>query len=115
MTSTMVTSSWFMGVLGVVVILHGGVLLTEYADRLGQNSGPLMIVYSVLMLLNQALIGVGIMDDGSGMSMNGSMATSGMNSSMSWDAGMIALAVLMLISGFIMTRRNMMAAASDEM
>lgn len=46
-----------MALLGTVVVVHGVVLLTPYADRLGSASGPLMIVYSLLMLLNQALVG----------------------------------------------------------
>jgi hypothetical protein len=103
MASRMVTSGWIMGILGVVVIVHGAVLLTEYAGRLGDASGPLMVAYSVVMLLNQALLGTGMMDDGSGMGMNGGMGGSGMTAGMGWDAGMVALAVLMLVSGVIMT------------
>jgi hypothetical protein len=106
MASRMVTSSWLMGILGVVVIVHGAVLLTEYADRLGDASGPLMVVYSVVMLLNQALLGTGMMDDGSGMGMSGGMGGSGMTAGMGWDAGMVALAVLMLVSGAIMTNSD---------
>jgi hypothetical protein len=50
-------SGWLMLLLGLVVVVHGVVLLTPYADRLGAASGPLMIGYSLLMLLNQALVG----------------------------------------------------------
>ncbi|WP_336136885.1 hypothetical protein [Natronomonas amylolytica] len=103
MASRMVTSGWLMGLLGVVVIVHGAVLLTPYAERLGSASGPLMVVYSLVMLLNQALLGTGMMDDGSGMGMNGGMGGSAMTAGMGWDAGMVALAVLMLVSGVIMT------------
>ena len=88
----MAASSWLMLVLGVVA--HGVVLLTPYAERLGRASGPLMIAYAAMMLLNQALLGTGTMDDGSGMGMGGGMG---------WDAGMVALAGLMLVSGLIMT------------
>lgn len=98
------TSSWLMGLLGVVVLVHGTVLLTNYAERLGSASGPLMIVYSVVMLLNQALLGTGMMANGSGRGMSDEMGGSTMTSGMSWDAGMVALAVLMLVSGLIMTR-----------
>lgn len=108
------TGGAFMALLGVIVVVHGVVLLTPYADRLGSASGPLMIGYSVLMLLNQTLVGVtGSMNwgmgGGVGTGMDGGM-TSGMGSNitagMGWDLGMVALAVLMLISGIIMTNRR---------
>jgi hypothetical protein len=110
-------SGLLMALLGVIVIVHGVVLLTPYADRLGNASGPLMIGYSLLMLLNQALVGIsGSMNWGlgSGMEsgMNGGMSgmNSGMGSTMTagmgWDLGMVALAVLMLLSGVIMTNRS---------
>lgn len=103
MASRMVASGWIMSILGVVVIVHGAILLTDLAPRLGEMSGPLMIVYAVVMLVNQALLGTGIMDDGSGMGMTDGMGGSTMTASMGWDAGMLFLAVLMLLSGFIMT------------
>lgn len=99
----MAASAWVMGLLGAVVVVHGAVLLTDYAERLGGASGPLMIAYAVVMLLAQALLGVGMMDGG-GMGMDGRAAGSPMTSGMGWDAGMVALAVLMLLSGVIMTR-----------
>jgi len=106
--TAMGTGGWLMALLGVVVLVHGVVLLTDYADRLGDASGPLMIGYSVLMLLNQALVGTG-MTGGMGSGMNGGMgggSMSGTAGSMGWDAGMVALAVLMLLSGVIMTQRT---------
>ena len=75
-----------MLVIGVVVIAHGIVLLTPLAERLGTASGPLMIVWAVIMLANQLVA-----------AMSSSMMVS-------WDAGMIALAALMLASGVIMSR-----------
>lgn len=111
----MMTSSWLMGALGVVVLVHGALLLTDYANRLGTTSGQLMIVYAVVMLLNQALLGTGMMDDGSSMGMNNGMGGSSMTAGMGWDAGMVALAVLMLVSGLIMTRNGSMNTASGEM
>lgn len=70
-------SGLLMGLLGVVVVVHGVVLLTPYASRLGNASGPLMIGYSLLMLLNQLLVGVTGsadwemgMDSGMGSGMN---------------------------------------------
>lgn len=104
MASRPTTSSWLMSLLGVIVIVHGGVLLTDYANRLGGTGGPLMIVYALVMLLNQALLGTRMMDDGSGMGMGGGMGGSGMTTGMGWDAGMAVLAVLMLVSGLIMLR-----------
>lgn len=95
-------AGWLMLVLGLVVVVHGVVLLTDLADRLGDASGPLMILWSVLMLLNQAwsawMGGMPRMGDG----MMGEMP----GSAMGVDAGMVALAVLMLVSGLIMTTRG---------
>lgn len=106
-------SGLLMGLLGVVVVVHGVVLLTPYASHLGHASGLLMIGYSVLMLLNQVLVGVtgssnwGMrMNNGMKSGMNGGMGTgmgSTMTAGMGWDLGMVALAVLMLLSGVIMT------------
>lgn len=113
----MMTSGWLMLVLGVVVLVHGTVLLTEYADRLGTASGPLMIGYAAIMLLNQALLANGMLDDGSGMGtgMDGGMGESAMTAGMGWDAGMVALALLMLVSGLIMTRGSAGMADSGGM
>lgn len=115
-------SGLLMTLLGIVVVIHGVVLLTPYVHRLGNASGPLMIAYSLLMLFNQALVGVtGSADWGMGMGsgmesgmnggMNGGMG-SAMTAGMGWDLGMVAIAVLMLISGVIMTNRS---GSSTEM
>lgn len=77
-----------MILVGIVVIAHGVVLLTPLAERLGRASGPLMIVWAGIMLANQLLAAT----------MAGLMMVT-------WDAGMVALAVLMLTSGLIMSRR----------
>lgn len=108
-----------MTVLGILVIIHGAVLLTPYASRLGNASGPLMIGYSLVMLLNQALVGTtGSMNWGMGGSMDSGMGSgmgAGMTAGMGWDLGMVALAMLMLISGVIMTnRRNQKRRLSGE-
>lgn len=101
--------AWLMLLLGAVVVIHGAVLLTSWADRLGNASGPLMIAYAVLMLANQAWMGTmpggrmgGGMSDG-GMMNGGTMG--GVAGTMGVDAGMVALALLMLASGVIMTVR----------
>lgn len=116
----MSTGAWFMLTLGVVVIAHGVVLSTPAADRLGAASGPLMLGYAGLMLLNQlrlsmswtvAGMGGGGMDGmgSSSMRMDG-MAPASEMAMMGADAGMVAIAVIMLASGLIMTvRRGMMA------
>lgn len=105
----MTGSAWLMLALGVVVALHGVVLVTPLAGRLGAASGPLMVAYSVLMLLNQAwMASMGRSGMGDGMG-----GTDGMSpaTGMGWDAGMVAIALLMLASGVIMTvRRNGMDA-----
>lgn len=90
-----------MVVVGIVVTVHGIILLTPAVTRLGRASGPLMILWAAIMLLNQApLAAVG------GWGMPGSaMGGSPMTSEMGWDAGMVAVAVLMLASGLIMSRR----------
>ncbi|MCA1588627.1 MAG: hypothetical protein LC744_08270 [Chloroflexi bacterium] len=80
---------WVMLVLGLVVLAHGVVLLTPAARSLGAASGPLMLLWGTLMLLQQALAVA--------MPMSGDMA---------WDAGMVAIAVLMLVSGVIMSTRR---------
>jgi hypothetical protein len=106
-------SGLLMALLGVIVIIHGVVLLTPYASQLGNASGPLMIGYSLVMLLNQALVGVtgsmnwgmdGRMGTGMDSGMSGGMGSS-ITAGMGWDLGMIALAILMLFSGIIMTNR----------
>lgn len=109
----MTASGWLMVLLGVIVFLHGVVLLTPLAARLGTASGPLMITYAVVMLLNQARLvaaGGGVMGGGDMGGMNGGAGgmTGGMGA-MGPDAGMVAIALLMLASGVIMTvRREMM-------
>ncbi|WP_181685305.1 hypothetical protein [Halorhabdus salina] len=115
--SEMVTSGWLMLGLGVVVIVHGAVLLTPSADRLGQASGPLMIGYSVVMLANQALLATDMLDDGNGMGMgmDTGMGGSAMTAGMGWDAGMVTLAALMLASGLIMTKNSATMADSGRM
>jgi hypothetical protein len=119
MATRMTTGGWLMAIVGVVVIVHGAVLLTDYADSLGGASGPLMIVYALVMLLNQFLLGAGVMNggtrSGSPMGMNGGMGGSPMTAGMGWDAGMVVLAGLMLVSGVIMTRKRDSASSSDGM
>lgn len=117
----MTAGGWFMLALGVIVIAHGVVLLTPAFARLGTASGPLMIGYSVLMLLNQgwpAADGMTAddMDEG-GMSNgmdSGTLGTTeqvGEMMAMGPDAGMVAIAGLMLASGLVMTARRGMVAA----
>lgn len=117
--SEMDAGAWIMLVLGIVVVVHGTLLPTDAGDRLGNANGPLMIGYGLLMLLNQALLGVGMLGDGmsmgDGMGMGDGMAGSPLTAGMGWDAGMVALALLMLVSGAIMTRGGGMTGDGSEM
>lgn len=112
----MTGSAWVMLAVGVIVIAHGVVLLTPAVDRLGTASGPLMIAYAIVMLLNQGLMMTtesmsGGMDSGMGTGMDGGMTAGGMGV----DGGMVAIAVLMLASGVIMTvRRDMVRTESSS-
>lgn len=122
-TGELGTAGWAMGLLGVVVVVHGVVLLTPSADRLGDASGPLMVAYALAMLLVQVLLAAGLLGSGGPMDgamggMDGGMGGMGepaMTAGMGWDAGMVALAGLMLVSGVIMTRDGGMATADGGM
>ena len=83
-----------MLIVGVVVLVHEVALLTPAAAIFGRASGPLMIVWAAIMLLNQLLASV--------------LPGWTMNASMSWDAGMVAIALIMLASGLIMSRPTAM-------
>lgn len=100
-----------MALVGIVVLLHGAILVTRYADRLESTSGPLMIGYGVIMLLNQALLGTGMIGTGGRTGMGAGQ----MPGSMGWDAGMVFLALLMLASGIIMTRNQSMDPTRTRM
>ena len=93
MGSMPMSGSIMIGV-GIVVLLHGMVLLSPAAERLGRASGPLMVLWAAIMLGNQAL---------AALTSSGSMM-----GAMSWDGGMVAIAALMLASGLIMIRREQM-------
>lgn len=104
----MTGSAWLMVALGVVVLVHGVVLLTPAASILGRASGPLMVGYAVLMVVNQAWLATSANDaaPSDGMMNDGMQGGMGAASSMGADAGMVAIAILMLASGVIMTRRG---------
>ena len=101
----MAGTAWLMLVLGIVAAVHGLVLVTDFAARLGDASGPLMIGYAALMLLLQAWLWMQEPAMGDGMDgggMDGGMAAMA-------DPGMVAVAVIMLVSGLVMTARSEMA------
>lgn len=108
----MPTSAWFMLALGVVVFVHGVALLTPLATKFAAASGPLMLGYAALMLANQLLMALRDPASPGGGGMDGGMGGSGMSDAgaaaggMGWDAGMVAIALLMLASGAIMTARR---------
>ena len=87
-TGMMPMSDAVMILVGIAVIAHGLALFTPLAEQFGRVSGPLMIVWATIMLANQLAAGT-----------SDSMMTS-------WDGGMVALALLMLASGVIMSRRR---------
>lgn len=90
-----------MALLGAVVLAHG-LLLFLSPERLAGYSGPLMVVWAAMMLLNQTWAWWAMVDGmGSGMSggMDGGM---GASAGMSADPGMVAIALIMLASGVIM-------------
>ncbi|HUG29531.1 MAG TPA: hypothetical protein VMQ65_03315 [Candidatus Limnocylindria bacterium] len=82
-----------MLLIGVVALAHGTVLLTPLAERLGRLGGPLMVLWAAVMIGNQFVAAT---------------ISGGSMRSMTWDGGMIALAVLMLASGLIMSRARRM-------
>jgi hypothetical protein len=107
-------SSWLMVLVGLVALVHGLALFTPAARSIGRASGPLMLAYAVVMLLLQGWMAVmapaGGMDGGMNGGMDGGM-NGGMDGTMAMgaDPGMVALALLMLFSGLLMTvRREMM-------
>jgi hypothetical protein len=91
-------SALVMLLVGIIVLVHGAIILTPAAQRIGRISGPAMLLWAGFMLGNQALAATM-----SSWTMGGPMAGS---SSMGWDGGMLAIAVLMLVSGLIMMRRG---------
>lgn len=93
---------WVMLGVGVAALVHGVLLLTPVARGMGAISGPLMLVWSGIMLGNQLLTATvpnwGMAGSGMGDGMDVAMSAS-----MDWDPGMVAIAALMLVSGLIMT------------
>ncbi|WP_096394318.1 hypothetical protein [Halorubrum trapanicum] len=112
----MTASAWLMLGLGLVVVAHGGALLASVDFLSGRASGGLMVAYAVVMLANQTALLTGAMGDGAmgASAMDGGMTgTDGtgmaggdaaMTAAMSWDLGMVTLALLMFVSGAIMLR-----------
>ena len=88
--------------VGLVVLVHGIVLLTPMVARLRRVSGSLMVLWALIMLANQGLLATV-----PGWSMGEARMSSAATSGMGWDAGMVAIAVLMLASGLIMLRGGM--------
>ncbi|WP_281196013.1 hypothetical protein [Halorubrum sp. F4] len=117
----MTATAWLMIGLGVVVVVHGALLLAPAVPLDDPTSGGLMLAYAVVMLANQAALATGITGgmtggdvDGGGMN-GGAMGDGGgtmggmggdatMTAAMPWDLGMVVLALLMLASGVIMLR-----------
>lgn len=94
---------WVMLAVGVAALIHGILLFTPVATGMGGVSGPLMLLWATVMVGNQVLA-ASVADwgmAGTGMGMEG--ADSNL---MEWDPGMVAIGVLMFISGLIMIGRR---------
>ena len=116
-------ATWLMVAVGVVAAVHGVILLTPATARLGSTSGPLMIGYALVMILLQTVGTLGIGMGGRMGGMNGGMSggtSAGMAGGMTggmgtgWNAGMVALALLMLVSGLIMFVRHDRMTLGEE-
>ncbi|MFB6197920.1 MAG: hypothetical protein ABEI52_06585 [Halobacteriaceae archaeon] len=97
-----------MVLVGIIVLVHGIVLLTPLAQLIRAASGPLMLAYAILMLLIQAWVGLS-MNAGMGPDnemMSGSRMIAPITADMGLNIGMVAIAILMFISGLIMTVRS---------
>lgn len=94
---------WVMLAVGLAALIHGILLFTPVAAGMSGVSGPLMLLWATVMVGNQVLMAT--VGDwgmaGSGMGMEGADS-----SSMEWDPGMVAVGVLMFISGLIMIGRR---------
>lgn len=98
--SGMTLSTWLMVLIGLVVLIHGVVLFTPLTGRLSGFSGPSMIAYAILLLVMQVWLSAAHADETTGDAMmNGNAPMTG---TMLWDPGMLALALLLLVSGVIM-------------
>jgi hypothetical protein len=86
-------AGWVMLGIGAVVLVHGLILLTPAERAIGRASGPLMVLWAVIMLVQQWLVGMS--------------AERSMMPMMDADPGMVAIAILMLVSGLIMIARPM--------
>ncbi len=84
--SPTMSTSLFPTVLGVIVFVHGTLLLfsPDSISKFSRESGLIMMLYSILMLTNQVIL----------------QLTSMMMAE--WDLGMVSLAILMLVSGRLM-------------
>ncbi|MFC5278372.1 hypothetical protein ACFPM1_06300 [Halorubrum rubrum] len=113
----MTATAWLMLALGAVVVVHGALLLAPTLPLDDATSGGLMVAYAVGMPATQAALATGMAGgmggdgtmDGSGMGgggMGGAMGDATVTAAMPWDLGMVALALLMLVSGGIMVRSD---------
>lgn len=113
-------SMWLMLLLGLVVVVHGALLLAPSVPLADATSGGLMLAYAVVMLANQAALATGLLGgmtgdgmggvdgsmDGGGGAMGSMGGDATMTAAMPWDLGMVVLASLMLASGAIMLRSD---------
>jgi hypothetical protein len=103
-TGQMTAAAWVVALAGAVATLHGLALLTPIAGHLGSASGPLMLLYALVMLGNQVLVwmttsllaesAMRVHDIGPEPALTGV------------DEGLVALTLLMFASGLITTVRG---------
>lgn len=101
-------AGWVMALVGLVALVHGLALFTPVASSIGRASGPLMMGYAAVMLLLQAWAELTDPMDGGMGGMDGTMGGTVDGMMVGADAGMLALALLMLFSGVVMTLRREM-------
>lgn len=103
-TGRMTAAAWVVALAGAVTALHGVALLTPIAGHLGGASGPLMLLYALVMLGNQIVVWMttSLLAEGAmrAYEVGPEPALTGV------DEGMVALTLLMLVSGVITTVRG---------
>ena len=97
-------ADWFLLVVGGVVFGHGVALVGGFSRRLDATSGALLVGYALVLVLSQAWLGV---RDDSPLQ-QGTLSSPSVHrelgwSTLPWDPGLVALAIVLLGSGVIMT------------
>jgi hypothetical protein len=101
-TGRMTLAAWVVALAGGVAVLHGLTLLTSLAGHLGDASGPLMLLYAMVLLGNQIIVWMTtpLLATGRVQDLGPEPALMGV------DEGMVVLTLLMFASGLITTMRG---------